>query len=233
MFEDATFHSRSAQSTQTPRWMLVTLTLNLAVVAVLITYPLIHPESLPTLFLRRALYAPPPPAAQPQPRTTQPATFRNPFTAPPVIPTTIRMEPDTTPPPTSFIDIDRIQDGVQGADGPANGIFHTNPPPAVRAAIPRSVSISSGVIEGYILRRTTPIYPPIARTVGVSGTVTLAATISKDGSIENLRVLSGHPMLRQAALDAVQQWRYRPYLLNGQPVDVETTINVVFNLGSR
>ena len=239
MFEDATFHSRSAQSTQTPRWMLLTLTMNLAVVGVLIAYPLIHPESLPTLFLRRALYAPPPPpAAPPQPRSTHPvpvqtAIFRNPFAAPPVIPITIRMEPDTTPPPTSFIDLNRVQDGVPGADAPSTSIFHSNRPPTVRAAPPRSVSISSGVIEGYILHRTTPVYPPIARTVGVSGTVALAATISKTGTIENLRVLSGHPLLRQAALDAVQQWRYRPYLLNGQPVEVETTINVVFNLGSR
>jgi len=239
MFEDATFHSRSAQTTQTPRWMLLTLTVNLTVVAVLITYPLIHPESLPALFLRRALYSPPPPlAAQPQPHTSQPvsaqvASIRNPFTAPPVIPPTIRMESDTTPPPTSFIEINRPGDGVQGADGPATSIFHTNPPPTVRPAQIRSVPVSSGVIEGYILHRTTPVYPTIARTVGVSGTVALAATISRTGTIENLRVLSGHPMLRQAAIDAVQQWRYRPYLLNGQPVEVETTINVVFNLGSH
>jgi protein TonB len=69
--------------------------------------------------------------------------------------------------------------------------------------------------------------------VGVSGTVVLAATISKSGTIENLRVLSGHPMLTQAAIDAVKTWRYRPYLLNHEPVEVETTINVVFSMGSR
>jgi protein TonB len=239
MFEDATFHSRSMQPTQTPRWMLVTLALNLTVVAALITYPLLNPEGLPTLLLRRALYAPPPPlAAQPQPRATQLApvqtrNFHDPFAVPTVIPGTTRTDADSTPPPTTFIDLNRTSEGVPGADGQAITIFHTDHPPTVRPATPRSVSISSGVIEGYILHRTTPIYPVIAKTAGVSGTVALAATISRVGAIENLRVLSGHPMLRQAAIDAVQNWRYRPYLLNGQPVQVETTINVVFSLGSR
>jgi protein TonB len=111
-------------------------------------------------------------------------------------------------------------------------LFHTAPQPVVHPA-PATVSISGGVIEGYILHRTPPTYPAIARTVGVSGTVVLAATISKAGVIENLRVLSGHPMLRQSAIDAVKTWRYRPYLLNNQPVEVETTINVIFTLGSR
>ncbi len=76
-----------------------------------------------------------------------------------------------------------------------------------------------------------PPYPAIAKAAGVQGTVILQATISKSGTIENLRVVSGPAMLQQAALDAVKTWRYRPYLLNGQPVEVETTVNVVFSLG--
>jgi protein TonB len=76
-----------------------------------------------------------------------------------------------------------------------------------------------------------PSYPPLARETHTGGTVVLAATISKEGTIINLRIVSGTPMLQQAALDAVSQWRYRPYLLNGQPVDVETTVNVIFTLG--
>jgi protein TonB len=79
----------------------------------------------------------------------------------------------------------------------------------------------------------SPTYPPIARAVRLSGTVSLAATISPTGTITNLRVLSGSPMLQRAAIDAVQSWRYRPYLLNGQPVEVETTINVVFSMNGR
>jgi protein TonB len=76
-----------------------------------------------------------------------------------------------------------------------------------------------------------PTYPPIARAARISGTVVLQATISKQGTIQNLRVISGPPMLTQSALEAVKSWRYKPYELNGEPVEVETTVNVVFNLG--
>jgi protein TonB len=82
------------------------------------------------------------------------------------------------------------------------------------------------------LNGSDPRYPAIAAAAGVQGTVVLAATISKAGAIENLRVLSGPPMLIRAAEEAVQTWRYRPYLLNGEPVAVETTIHVIFHLGS-
>jgi periplasmic protein TonB len=76
------------------------------------------------------------------------------------------------------------------------------------------------------------VYPPIAKTAGVSGTVVLEAVISKAGTIENLRIVSGPMMLRKAAEDAVRTWRYRPYKLNNEPTEVETTINVIFSLAS-
>jgi protein TonB len=82
-----------------------------------------------------------------------------------------------------------------------------------------------------LLQKTIPMYPPIAKAARVSGTVVLQATISKSGTIENLRVISGPAMLQQSALEAVKSWRYRPYLLNNEPVEVETTVNVVFSLG--
>jgi protein TonB len=82
-----------------------------------------------------------------------------------------------------------------------------------------------------LLDKVTPQYPAIAKAARIQGTVVLQATISKSGGIENLRVISGPPMLQQAAMDAVRSWRYKPYLLNGDPVEVETTVNVVFNLG--
>jgi protein TonB len=85
-------------------------------------------------------------------------------------------------------------------------------------------------VEGLLIQRTLPVYPPIARATGTNGTVTLAAIISKNGTIENLRVISGPIMLQQAALDAVRTWLYRPYLLNGQPVEVETTVSVIFTM---
>jgi protein TonB len=82
-----------------------------------------------------------------------------------------------------------------------------------------------------LLRKTVPVYPAIPRAAGIQGTVILQATISKTGTIENLRAISGPPMLQQAAIDAVKTWVYRPYLLDGQPVEVETTVNVIFSLG--
>jgi protein TonB len=85
-------------------------------------------------------------------------------------------------------------------------------------------------MEGSLLAKFVPVYPAIAKAAGVHGTVVLQATISKSGTIENLRVIGGPLMLQQAALDAVKTWRYRPYLLNGEPVEVETTVNVVFEM---
>lgn len=85
-------------------------------------------------------------------------------------------------------------------------------------------------MEGNLVRRVQPEYPQLARQARIQGMVMLQAVISKEGTIENLVVLSGHPMLVRAALDAVQRWRYRPYYLNGQPVEVETQITVNFTL---
>ncbi len=82
-----------------------------------------------------------------------------------------------------------------------------------------------------IIHRVQPVYPAISKPMRLQGDVILAAIISKAGTIESLQVVSGHPMLTQAALDAVKQWRYRPYLLNGEPIEVETQILVKFRLG--
>jgi protein TonB len=92
------------------------------------------------------------------------------------------------------------------------------------------VRVSQGVTEGMVLRRVQPNYPPLARQARIQGDVILQAEISKEGAIENLRVISGHPMLAPAAIDAVKQWRYKPYFLNGEPVAVETQITVKFSL---
>jgi protein TonB len=86
-------------------------------------------------------------------------------------------------------------------------------------------------MQGMLLLKTPPIYPPIAKAARVQGIVVLQANISKTGSIENLHVVSGPAMLQQAALDAVRSWRYKPYLLNNDPVEVETQVNVIFTLG--
>jgi len=238
MFEDATFHSSGVLPNQTPKWMLFALAVNLTVLSALVALPLIYPEGLPARLLQRALYAPAPPlAAQPQPRTVQTvaaqtSALRNPFTAPPVIPTKTSMTPDS-PPPAAVIGMEISSEGVPGGVPAPDSLFHSSPPQVVHSAQPQRVTITGGVTEGLLLFKTTPSYPAIARAARVSGTVVLAATISKAGTIENLRAQSGPEMLRQAAMDAVRNWRYRPYLLGNQPVEVETTINVVFSMGSR
>jgi protein TonB len=87
--------------------------------------------------------------------------------------------------------------------------------------------------EGDLVRKVVPAYPPLARSARIQGTVVLQAMISRQGTIENLRLLSGHPMLAPAAIDAVRQWRYRPYILNNEPVEVETQITVNFSLAGN
>jgi protein TonB len=102
----------------------------------------------------------------------------------------------------------------------------------VTLAAPTRVRISQGVTKGLLIHRVEPVYPTLAKSARVQGEVVLSAIISTSGEIENLQLVSGHPMLGPAALTAVKQWRYKPYLLNGQPVEVETTITVIFSLTS-
>jgi protein TonB len=123
-------------------------------------------------------------------------------------------------------------EGLGGGGGGVMGsVFGSGSGPKVQAAPPKKISISGGVAAGFLMQKTMPMYPPIAKAARVQGTVVLQATISKTGTIEGLHVLSGPAMLQGAAMDAVRSWRYRPYLLNGDPVEVETTVNVVFSLG--
>lgn len=102
--------------------------------------------------------------------------------------------------------------------------------PIVRPpAVVKSVRLSH-MSEGDLVRKIVPTYPPLARSARIQGQVVLQAVIGKQGAIENLRALSGHPMLVAAAIEAVRQWRYRPYILNNEPVEVETQITVNFSL---
>jgi len=104
-------------------------------------------------------------------------------------------------------------------------------PPADAVLVPLQVNISGGVAAAMLVKRTVPAYPIEARQAGISGTVVLEAAIGEDGHVAEVRAMSGAPELRQAALDAVRTWVYKPYLLNGDPVEVKTTVNVVFTLG--
>lgn len=120
-------------------------------------------------------------------------------------------------------------EGLESSSSNVTGsVFGGNNGSKVKVVPAPKVNISSGVAAGMLVHATVPQYPEIAKLARVSGTVVLQATISKVGSIENLRAVSGPSMLRQSALDAVKSWRYRPYMLNGEPVETETSINVVF-----
>jgi protein TonB len=156
----------------------------------------------------------------------------------PKIPKKIDMsKEEATPPPqvSSVVGMQGMSGGVAGgvAGGMIGGIGN-GPPVVVKAPPPppKKVNISGGVMAGQILEKTQPVYPPIAKQAHVQGQVVLHATISKTGNITNLTVVSGNAMLTGAAVDAVRNWRYKPYLLNGEPTEVETTVTVNFNFGS-
>jgi len=106
----------------------------------------------------------------------------------------------------------------------------TSAPAVPTAAPPQVVNISQGVSQGLLLKRVQPSYPPQAVSLRIEGAVNLQATIAKDGTIKGVKVLGGHPLLARAAADAVRQWRYKPYMLNGQPFEVQTEITVNFKL---
>ena len=89
----------------------------------------------------------------------------------------------------------------------------------------------STILEGSLVRRVQPIYPPLARMARIQGPVVVAAIISRAGTMEHVQAISGHPMLIPAAVEAVSQWRYKPYILNGEAIEVETQITVNFLLG--
>lgn len=92
------------------------------------------------------------------------------------------------------------------------------------------IRVSQGVSNGLLIKRVQPIYPPLAMQMRVEGAVELEATVSKDGSTSNIKVLKGDPMLTQAAVDAVRRWKYKPYFLDGQPVELQTQITINFKL---
>jgi protein TonB len=239
MFEDSTFESTGRIHTRSRRWMIATFILNASILLTLILVPLVFPEALPKQLVNILLVAPPPPPAaapepQPQPKTTEafhgrPEMVGLNLTVPTKIPTGIRTfgRPEA---PAGGDQIAGIGDGpgIPGAPSIFRGPFNQ---PVVRPEVKGPVHISAGVVAGMLLQKKPPVYPSIAIAMRLEGTVVLQATISKSGTIENLRVLGGPAMLQQSALDAVREWRYRPYLLNGEPVEVETTVNVIFNLG--
>jgi periplasmic protein TonB len=232
MFEDSTFESTGKIRTRSRGWMIATFLFNGSVLATLVLIPLIDPEALPRQAVPWLLTAPAPPPTPP-PTTTEPQHVsrgaseipNGVILSPPIIRHDVLV--GTGPEPTSgpLVGMDQ----GSGLPDAGTGVFAgSHVATVVREGAKGPTRVSSGVMEGSLLAKVAPTYPAIAKTAGIQGTVVLQATISMAGTIENLRVVSGPAMLQQAAMDAVKAWRYRPYLLNGEPVEVETTVNVIF-----
>jgi protein TonB len=144
------------------------------------------------------------------------------------IPKALPIEDKTAPPAPPAL-AGGVAGGVPG--GTLAGILGSiaQPTAATTAvASPKRLRVSEGLVGGLLVHKVMPSYPRSAQHAHISGSVVLRAVISKDGSIEDLKAVQGDPLLTSAAIDAVKQWRYRPYLLNGQPVEVETIITVNF-----
>ena len=219
---------------------LISFAVQAGAVGCLLLLPLFYTEGLPRLAMLAPLLAPaPPPAAPPAPRPNSPATPQSNMmgarlVSPAQIPPTVTMLTDTEAPRPM---IDPNAAGVSHGTGDPNargtvsdsvlGSDQVLPPPPPPAIHHPSVS---RMMEGNLIHRVQPDYPPPARQFRIQGLVVLRAMISRDGAIEDLQVLSGPPMLVKAAVEAVRQWRYRPYELNGEPVEVETEVKVNFVL---
>lgn len=248
MFEDSLLESGGKNSKLKRRgpWAtLLSFAIQAGLVGVLVLIPLIYTEALPKQQLMGYLVAPPPPPPPPPPPAATPAPVKvaKPTTeidngelkAPTAIPKKIAMLKDDEPPASSGV-VGGVVGGVPGGQaggvvgGVLGSIVSAAPTAVPKAATPTRVKVSAGVTSGYLIRKIQPLYPPLAKQARISGSVVLQAVISKDGSIQQLRVVSGHPMLVQSALDAVKQWRYKPYILNGEPVEVDTQVTVNFTL---
>jgi protein TonB len=155
--------------------------------------------------------------------------------APTKIPKDIKMLKEDAAPPPQMAGVAGMS-GMGGGSGVAGGVLGgigSAPAPVVKVAPPKGPQrVSSGVVAGSKISGANPVYPPIAKAAHVSGAVVLHAIISKSGTIEKLEVVSGPEMLRASAVDAVKNWRYKPYILNAEPTEVDTTITVNFNFGS-
>jgi protein TonB len=244
MFADAMLETSWAQR---PRRSLTTLTsfgLEAVVIGLLLLLPLWKTVGLPSarvvstpVTMGRRDPEPVAPRPRSGPATIVPSNFdRGRLMQPSRVPNVIRTGGnELVPQPPGGGDLAGTGLPSGGGDGLPISLFSggravlPTPPPAT---ITRAFRTSS-ILEGSLIRRVTPTYPPLARTARIQGPVVLFAIISKAGTIDKLRVVSGHPMLVPAAIEAVSQWRYRPYILNSEPIEVETQITVNFLLSGN
>ena len=239
MFADSLLESNWSNRSHRGWTTLASFTMQTLAVGMLLALPLIYSEGLPKLRVT-TIGAPigPPPGRRAEgvrhaAGPARPLTRVIGLFAPIRVPSEIPKGDDRVPEPEP----DECTNCVPGGAGPTgsgNSVLDSIgktpavvPTPTLKTAPPPRVS---RMMEGNLIYKPQPAYPPRAREVRVQGPVVLRAIISKAGTIENLQALSGHPLLVPAALEAVKQWRYRPYVLNGEPVEVETQITVNFIL---
>jgi periplasmic protein TonB len=242
MFEDSLLESGGRLKTKRGRTTTFAIILEIGLVGLMVLMPLIFTEALPKQQLMTFLVAPPPPPPPPPPaaapvkivKQIQTDIVNGELRTPTKIPQKVQMIKEDEAPPqmASSGVVGGVPGGIPGGQmgGVIGGIISSTPVAVPKVATPQRVRVSAGVTSGLLIRKVNPVYPPLARQARIQGQVLLRAQISKDGSIENLQLISGHPMLVQSALDAVKQWRYKPYLLNGEPVEVDTEIQVNFTL---
>lgn len=246
MFEDSLIESTNRIKTNRGKATVVSFVIQVVIVAFLVLIPLIFVEALPAHQLVTELVAPPPPppppppaaapAARPQPvahEQLNPNELHTPTKIPKQIVKTQEVAsaapPSNAPPATGGV-VGGVPGGVAGGQvgGVLGGVLSS--PVAVPKVTLKRVRVSQGVSEGLLTHKVQPQYPALAKAAHIQGTVVLHAVIGKDGKVQNLQVVSGHPMLTAAAIGAVKQWRYKPYMLNGQPVEIDTNITVNFTL---
>jgi protein TonB len=243
MFEDSLLESGGRLTTKRGRWTLFSFVLEAILVGILVLIPLLFTEALPKTQLMTFLVAPPPPPPPPPPPAAAPVKIikqvqtdiiNGQLRTPTKIPEKIQMikEDEAPPPVMSSGVVGGVPGGIPGGQmgGVIGGIISSTPVAVPKVATPQRIRVSQGVTAGMILHKVQPMYPPLARQARIQGPVVLQAEISKDGTIENLHLISGHPMLAPAAIEAIKQWKYKPYILNGEPVEVETTITFNFTL---
>jgi protein TonB len=245
MFEQ-TFVSDA--KTRKPWTVFLSFLVQTLFIGVLVLIPLIYTDSLPRAQLSSFLTAPPPPPPPPPPpqpvapkvvQKVIPRQFdANKLMAPKVIPKEIaNIKEEDLPPPSTGV-VGGVPGGVPGgtAGGVIGGIIGgvpaaaPPPPPPPKAVTPQRIRVGGNVQAANLIRKITPTYPPLAKQARIQGTVRFTAVIGKDGTIQNLQLVTGHPLLVAAAQEAVKQWQYKPTLLNGEPVEVVTQIDVNFTL---
>src|SRR5208337_563398 len=240
MFEDSLLESGGRLKTKRGLYTSLSMIVQVGLLGVLVLIPLLFTEALPKTQLMTFLVAPPPPPPPPPPaaapvhivRQVQTDMVNGQLRTPTKIPEKVQMIREDEAPPPSLAS-GGVIGGIGTAGGSLGGVIGgiINSTALVpKAVVPQRIRVSQGVTQGLLIKKVQPVYPPLARQARIQGNVLLQAEISTEGTIENLHLISGHPMLAPAAIEAVKQWRYKPYILNGEPVPVETQITVIFSL---